>query len=173
MARSERCASPSGLQQASDAASRPFSLAPQGCVDLGAGRRCSLGRDRCGYRRCARALASAHIDSNAATPVFRQSPKTGERKKSKGKDKGVTARRSQLLRMRLTLRKASGGQPPLHLRFQFVSFDALAPPLAHPAGCRLRRSVPTGSVQHLMCSAPLASATPAASRLFRLSHSLN
>ncbi len=127
MARSERCASPSGLQRASDAASRPFSLAPQGCVDLDAGRRCSLGRDRCGYRRCARALASAHIDSNAATPVFRQSPKTGERKKSKGKDKGVTARRRQLLCMRLTLRKASGGQPPLHLRFQFVSFDALAP----------------------------------------------
>src|SRR5438309_7275217 len=27
--------------------------AGNGCVDFGAGRRCSLGRDRCGYRRCA------------------------------------------------------------------------------------------------------------------------
>ena len=43
----------------------PSASRPQGCADFGAGRRCSLGRDRSGYRRCARASASAKIDSNA------------------------------------------------------------------------------------------------------------
>src|SRR5207302_9512462 len=50
-------------------ATRPAALSasrPEGCVDFGAGRRCSLDRDRCGYRRCARVLANAKIDSNAA-----------------------------------------------------------------------------------------------------------
>ena len=37
----------------------PSGSRPEGCVAFGAGRRCSLGRDRCGYRRCARVLASA------------------------------------------------------------------------------------------------------------------
>ncbi len=37
----------------------PSGSRPKGCFAFGAGQRCSLGRDRCGYRRCARALASA------------------------------------------------------------------------------------------------------------------
>ena len=41
-------------------------LRPEGCVAFGASRRCLLGRDHRGYRQCARALASAKIDSNAA-----------------------------------------------------------------------------------------------------------
>jgi hypothetical protein len=37
----------------------PSGSRPESCVAFDAGRRYSLGRDRCGYRRCARALASA------------------------------------------------------------------------------------------------------------------
>ena len=37
----------------------PSRSRPEGCVAFGAGRRYSPGRDRFGYRRCARALASA------------------------------------------------------------------------------------------------------------------
>src|SRR5438034_553289 len=40
-------------------ATQPAALLPralQGCVDFGAGLRCSLGRDRCGYRHCATRL---------------------------------------------------------------------------------------------------------------------
>src|SRR5207237_264528 len=40
-------------------ATQPAALLPRalkGCVDFGAGLRCSLGRDRCGYRRCASRL---------------------------------------------------------------------------------------------------------------------
>ena len=51
-----------------DRATPPAALLPRavtGCVDFGVGPRCSLGRDRCGYRRCARALANAKIHSNA------------------------------------------------------------------------------------------------------------
>ena len=42
-----------------DRATPPAALLPRagnGCVDFGAGLRCSLGRDRCGYRRCASRL---------------------------------------------------------------------------------------------------------------------
>ena len=42
----------------------------KGCADFGAGLRCSLGRDRCGYRRRARVLASSKIASNATPPYF-------------------------------------------------------------------------------------------------------
>ena len=41
------------------ATQQPAALLPralQGCVDFGAGLRCSLGRDRSGYRRCASRL---------------------------------------------------------------------------------------------------------------------
>ena len=40
-------------------ATQPAALLPralQSCVDFGAGLRCSLGRDRCGYRHCASRL---------------------------------------------------------------------------------------------------------------------
>ena len=40
-------------------ATPPAALLPrvrQGCLDFGADLRCSLGRDRCGYRRCASRL---------------------------------------------------------------------------------------------------------------------
>jgi hypothetical protein len=52
-------------------ATQPAALLPRavtGCVDFGVGPRCSRGRDRCGYRRCARALANAKIHSNATHP---------------------------------------------------------------------------------------------------------
>jgi hypothetical protein len=43
---------------------------PKGCVDFAVGPRYSLGRDRCGYRRRARALAKNKIASNAAPAYF-------------------------------------------------------------------------------------------------------
>ena len=57
----------SGLQRASDAASRPFRLAPgRVAPNLGPARRVDLiGPGSHGYRRCARAWASAKFDSNA------------------------------------------------------------------------------------------------------------
>src|SRR5436190_1970359 len=69
MARSEGGASPQW--GCNDRATRPAALLPRavnGCVDFGVGLRCSLGRDRCGYRPCARALANSKIHSNATHP---------------------------------------------------------------------------------------------------------
>ena len=57
MARSEEDASPS--VGCNDRATPPAALLPRavnGCVDLGVGLRCSLGRDHCGYRHCASRL---------------------------------------------------------------------------------------------------------------------
>src|SRR4029077_3937253 len=57
MARSEGGASPSA--GCNDRATPPTALLPRavdGCVDFGVGRRCSLGRDHCGYRHCASRL---------------------------------------------------------------------------------------------------------------------
>jgi hypothetical protein len=54
-----------------DRATQPAALLPRagtGCVDFGVGPRCSLGRDRCRYRHCARAWANAKIHSNATHP---------------------------------------------------------------------------------------------------------
>ena len=69
MARSERGASPAmGLQRASDAARRPFCLAPHGLRSFWRwpSRRGDLTWSRGqGYRHCARALASAKKNSNA------------------------------------------------------------------------------------------------------------
>jgi hypothetical protein len=63
MARSERGAPPlASCNERATPPDAPSASRPKGCVDFGAGRRCSLGRDRCGYRRCARALASAKIE---------------------------------------------------------------------------------------------------------------
>jgi hypothetical protein len=57
MARSEGGASP---QRAVTTERRPpatlLPRAVEGCVDFGVGLRCSLGRDHCGYRRCASRL---------------------------------------------------------------------------------------------------------------------
>ena len=64
MARSEEGASPERAatterRRQLRMLSGPAALLPRavdGCVDFGAGRRCSLGRDRCGYRGCASRL---------------------------------------------------------------------------------------------------------------------
>jgi len=78
MARSEWGASPhragtSERRSQPRKRSGPTALLPralQGCVDFGVGLRCSLGRDRWGYRRCARALTSAKIDRTAIWPTL-------------------------------------------------------------------------------------------------------
>ena len=57
MARSEGGASPSA--GCNERATQPAALLPRagdGCVDFGVGLRCSLGRDRSGYRHCASRL---------------------------------------------------------------------------------------------------------------------
>jgi hypothetical protein len=54
-----------GLQRASDAASRPFCLAPEGLRRIWRWPALLAGPGSRGYRRCARALASAKFYSNA------------------------------------------------------------------------------------------------------------
>src|SRR5438046_9641959 len=57
-----------------------LSRAGNGCVDFGAGRRCSLGRDRRGYRRCASRLGQRqNPQQRGPIPVFQQSPKVSNR----------------------------------------------------------------------------------------------
>jgi len=66
----------SGLQRASDAASRPFCLAPAGLRRNWPwpGRRGDLAGPRSrGYRRCARALARANFGSNTGDSSIQQS----------------------------------------------------------------------------------------------------
>jgi hypothetical protein len=72
MARSEEGASPSRDCGITTERRRqlPFCLAPStvALILVPRPRDCSLGRDRCGYRHCARALANAKIHSNATHP---------------------------------------------------------------------------------------------------------
>ena len=66
MARSEEGASPQWAVTTERRSQLPFCLAPSSVAWIfGVGPRCSLGRDRCGYRHRARALANAKIHSNA------------------------------------------------------------------------------------------------------------
>jgi hypothetical protein len=63
---------PVGFDRAANAARRPKMLSPYGLRRFWRGPvprlRDSLGRDRMGYRHCARALARAKIGCNATLP---------------------------------------------------------------------------------------------------------
>jgi hypothetical protein len=55
----ERRIPAAGCNERATRPNAPSASRPESCVAFGAGRRYSPGRDRFGYRRCARALASA------------------------------------------------------------------------------------------------------------------
>jgi hypothetical protein len=65
------------LAIATSAAAAHCRRALKGCVDFGAGLRCSLGRDRCGYRHCASRLGQSRrrgtTHSSISTVSFRRS----------------------------------------------------------------------------------------------------
>src|SRR5438477_8102037 len=71
MARSEGGVSPAA--GCNDRATPLAALLPRagnGCVDFGAGRRCALGRDRSGYRRCASRLGQRQNPQQRDPPQY-------------------------------------------------------------------------------------------------------
>jgi hypothetical protein len=102
MARSERGRIPKvGCNEQATRPSAPSASRPQGCADIGPGRRCSLGRDHADIDAAFAPWPGPISAATRATPVFQQSPNslssisTSAARKERGRGRGRSGRGSR------------------------------------------------------------------------------